>query len=80
MTGIFSKLCGPDVALINPGYEAVSALRELLSENDALRGGGPACGEHYYVSDSEQQFLQYAEMFLRGPVHGQVQRIDIENY
>ena len=80
LTGIFSKLCGPDVALINPGYEAVSALRELLSENDALRGGGPACGEHYYVSDSEQQFLQYAEMFLRGPVHGQVQRIDIENY
>ena len=30
LTGIFSKLCGPDVALINPGYEAVSALRELL--------------------------------------------------
>ena len=80
LTGIFSKLCGLDVALIDPGYEAVVSLRELLSENDALRGGGPACGEHYYVSDSEQQFLQYAEMFLRGPVHGQVQRIDIENY
>ena len=51
-----------------------------IEKGDALRGGDAPADEQYYVSDSEQQFLQYAEMFLRGQVQGRVQRIDIESY
>ncbi len=80
LTGIFSKLCGPNVTLINPGHEAIASLKTLLEKGDALRGGDAPADEQYYVSDSEQQFLQYAEMFLRGQVQGRVQRIDIESY
>ena len=36
LTGIFSKLCGPNVTLINPGHEAIASLKTLLEKGDAL--------------------------------------------
>ncbi|MBQ6000443.1 MAG: glutamate racemase [Clostridia bacterium] len=80
LTDIFHELCGDSVSLINPGYETVLALRQLLLEQNALREDPSPSSERYYVSDSEQQFLQYAEMFLQNRVRGPVQRIDIESY
>ena len=80
LTDIFRAACGPPVALIDPGHETVRDLRALLQETGGLREAGTPGTERYYVSDSAQNFLQHAGMFLGGPVQGEATRVDIENY
>ena len=80
MTQIFRNLCGGGVTLIDPGFETVRDLRRLLRKSDQLGGLGEQGLERYFVSDSTESFLQYAGMFLGGPVSGPVERIDIETF
>ncbi|MBQ2697139.1 MAG: glutamate racemase [Clostridia bacterium] len=79
LAAIFRQVCGEGVTLIDPGYETIRKLSSLLTRLD-MKKGSEGRREQYYVSDSEQQFLQLAEMFLGGRVAGRVQRVDIERY
>lgn len=68
----------PGVTLINSGAEAASELYSLMKNQGLLKndGGELSC----YVSDDISGFERVAEMFLGHGIHGQVTKIDIDEF
>jgi glutamate racemase len=75
---IISKIVGIKVNLIDPGEQAAKTLKQLLSENN-LRSEQKQ-GDCFYVSDSTENFSQYASLFLGKDVNECVKKINIEDY
>ena len=71
---------GRGVTLIDSGREAARATAEILRERDLLAQGGGPRRTDFFVTDTPQNFLNVAELFLGHSVEGRTQRIDIEAY
>ena len=70
----------PGAVLVNASAEAARCAADCLKARD-LTGPETHLGtRRYFVSDSVQQFEQNAEMFLRHPLDGAAEWIDIEKY
>ena len=68
------------VTLIDSGREAALALAQALKERDLLCDAGHRRQASYFVTDTPENFLNVAELFLGHSVEGRTQRIDIESY
>lgn len=79
LSDVIGQIMGPEVALINAGREAACALKNLLTERNALAEGGHG-DTSYYVSDTVDGFEHMAGLFLRSDLKGMVQQINIEKY
>lgn len=71
---------GRGVTLIDSGREAALALAQALKERDLLCEEGHHRQASYFVTDTPENFLNVAELFLGHSVEGRTQRIDIESY
>ena len=71
---------GRGVTLIDSGREAALALAQALKERDLLCEEGHRRQASYFVTDTPENFLNVAELFLGHSVEGRTQRIDIESY
>ena len=71
---------GRSVTLIDSGREAALALALALKERDLLCEEGHRRQASYFVTDTPENFLNVAELFLGHSVEGRTQRIDIESY
>lgn len=71
---------GPDVKLIDTGYEVAAALKRLLSENGLLAAPGSKGAQYYYASDSAADFASVASIFLDSDITGSVERVEIDRY
>lgn len=71
---------GRGVTLIDSGREAALSLAQALKERDLLCEEGHRRQASYFVTDTPENFLNVAELFLGHSVEGRTQRIDIESY
>ncbi len=71
---------GRGVTLIDSGREAALALAQALKERELLCEEGHRRQASYFVTDTPENFLNVAELFLGHSVEGRTQRIDIESY
>ena len=71
---------GRGVTLIDSGREAALALAQALKERDLLCEEDHRRQASYFVTDTPENFLNVAELFLGHSVEGRTQRIDIESY
>ena len=72
--------CVPGAALVNSGAEAARAIASALQNSDLAAPADQVGTRRYFVSDSTAQFEQNAAMYLRYPLGGSVERIEIETY
>lgn len=75
------SVMGEDVRLVNPAYETALELRRLLAKEDLLNLGTEQVEfpYHFYVSDSEDKFRNFANSILPYDVE-MTTKIDIEKY
>ena len=71
---------GPEVTLIDTGYEVAAALKALLSKNDLLTEPSAKGAQYYYASDSAADFASVASIFLDDDIAGSVERVEIDRY
>lgn len=71
------KIAGPDVKLIDSGFETAKIVKDLLTENNLLNKGGKKDDDEFYVSDIPQKFEEIGSRFLGAPLKN-VKRIDLE--
>lgn len=74
------SIMGDGVNLVDAGAETAVAAREILGENDILSGRETGGTAGYYVSDSVSGFSKLGGMFLKRPITGSVNKIEIEKY
>ena len=72
--------CVPGAALVNSGVEAAKTVAESLRKTCLAAPETHVGTRRYFVSDSVAQFRQNAGMYLRHPLDGSVEWVDIEKY
>ncbi len=72
--------CVPGAALVSSGAEAANVVAASLRENCLAAPVTRVGTRRYFVSDSVAQFEQNAGMYLRHPLDGSVEWVDIEKY
>lgn len=80
ISATIASVMGKGVRLIDSGREAALALAQALKENDLLCQQGTPRQVSYYVTDTPENFMNVAELFLGHSVEGRTERIDIERY
>ncbi|MBE6954785.1 MAG: glutamate racemase [Ruminococcaceae bacterium] len=80
LNAVIGGFMGEETLLINSGAEAARALASYLTERDLLNGNAEGGKCEYYVSDSTEGFAELAEHFLKCPMDGTVQQVDIGSY
>ena len=76
--GVISEIVGESVALIDPGKETATCVKEYLEENQLV---SLEKGENeFYVSGEPESFKRLAAAFLEREIKSEVQKIDIEKY
>ncbi len=70
----------PEAVLIDSGAEAAIHVASILAEKGLCNFSGHKGHVRYYVSDSIENFADSASIFLRRPLEGPVERIDIEKF
>ena len=80
ISATIGSVMGRGVTLIDSGREAALALAKTLRERDLLCPEGVPRQARYYVTDTPENFLNVAELFLGHSVEGRTQRIEIESY
>lgn len=79
LSPVLQDILGPQVTLIDAGYEAAVHTKELLHQAQLLRTQQQA-SYHFFVSDNTAHFASLAQPFLGTNVHHIVKQIDIEQY
>ncbi len=77
LNAVIGGFMGEETLLINSGAEAARALADYLATNDLLCGNTAGGRSEYYVSDSVEGFRSLAEHFLKCPMEGTVQQVEI---
>ena len=72
------SVMGRGVTLIDSGREAALAMAQALKDRDLLCEPGAPRQVRYFVTDTPENFMNVAELFLGHSVEGRTQRIDIE--
>ena len=75
-----ASVMGRGVTLIDSGREAALAMTRTLRQQDLLCQEGAQRKAGYFVTDTPENFMNVAELFLGHSVEGRTQRIDIESY
>ena len=75
-----ASVMGRGVTLIDSGREAALAMTRTLRQLDLLCQEGAQRKAGYFVTDTPENFMNVAELFLGHSVEGRTQRIDIESY
>ena len=77
MEAAVAAVCGPEVALIDPGRETADVLSRELAERglaaDPARKGSLRC----FVSDDAESFSHFGGMFLGRDIEADVSLCDI---
>ena len=74
LASIIQDILGDKVTLIDAGKETAKYVRDMLVNNDMLCDKYQNGSTEYYVSDSIEQFAEYAEKFLSSKVEGKVKQ------
>lgn len=75
------RCIGDKVKLVNPAYETTKSLKTLLSDTNLLSAGSKPAQYKYFVSDSIDKFIAFADTVLPCTVdETNVSSINIENY
>lgn len=74
---ILQKIMGPDVTLVDVGEQVARWAQSYLTSNDMLRQGEGGC--EFFVSDSPENFIETAGLFLGGDITGEVQQISVDS-
>ena len=61
---VISEVLGEGVTLINMGKSTALAVKEILAENDALKGDDTVARKQFFVSDKTQTFKETAAVLL----------------
>ena len=61
---VISEVLGEGVTLINMGQSTALAVKEILAENDALKGDDTVARKQFFVSDKTQTFKETAAVLL----------------
>jgi len=64
LSGVISKIMGPNVALINSGAEVITCVLDDLKKNNTLNESGEKGTAKYYVTGGTKQFAETASIFL----------------
>ena len=80
ITPTIASVMGRGVTLIDSGREAALAMTRTLRQQDLLCQEGAQRKAGYFVTDTPENFMNVAELFLGHSVEGRTQRIDIESY
>jgi len=64
LSGVISRVVGPDAALINSGAEVISRVAEDFSKNNMLNESGVKGTVKYYVTGDVEKFGSTASIFL----------------
>lgn len=75
-----ASVMGKGVTLIDSGREAALAMARTLEREGLLSQDGQPRQARYFVTDTPENFMNVAELFLGHSVEGRTQRIDIESY
>lgn len=75
---IIGGVMGRGVTLIDSGQQAALAMAQALKERDLLAPQGSRRRTDFFVTDTPQNFLNVAELFLGHSIEGRTQRIQIE--
>ena len=75
-----ASVMGRGVTLIDSGREAALAMTRTLRQQDLLCQESAQRKAGYFVTDTPENFMNVAELFLGHSVEGRTQRIDIESY
>ncbi len=73
------KVTGPDVHLIDSGYETAYYVRETLKQLKLEHKGTRPGEDRFYVSDIPQKFADIGARFLGEPL-AHLKRVDFENF
>lgn len=79
LTESIKKYLGNDLNYVNPAYETACQLKELLTENNMLCDDDNKQNCEFYVSDSAQKMISFANMILGGD-NKQITTLNIEKY
>ena len=77
---VISQLTGDSVRLVDAGEETAIYTHRILSERDALNPESERGQYSFYVSDTIDNFVQVATLFLGMDVGASVEKIAIESY
>lgn len=80
LADIIGDILGKRITLIDPGREAAHYARRVLQNSDKLNDVKHKGVCQYYISDNAEGFAENAGIILREPVHGSVEKIDIDTY
>ena len=74
LSGVISRVVGPDVTLINSGAEVISRVEEDFRKNNMLNESGKKGTAKYYVTGDVAQFEETASVFLGHDIRGAVEK------
>ena len=77
---IIGGVMGRGVTLIDSGQQAALAMAQALRERDLLAPQGSRRRADFFVTDTPQNFLNVAELFLGHSIEGRTQRIQKEKH
>lgn len=79
LSGLLADYLGDSIKLVNPAYETARSLKRLLTELDILNDRKERGGQYFYVSDSIDKYIAFAESILSRRIET-AQQIAIEAY
>ena len=77
---IISEVMDYSVVMVDPGKATAEYVRKYLIQNGMLADSEKSGEEHFFVSDSVEDFSKTASIFLGYDVKGEVERVDIERF
>lgn len=80
LADIISDFMGPQVKLVDAGAQAADHLGQVLAQKGLCASPAHAGAHRFYVSDSASSFGEFASLYLKSPVPGSIEKIDIERY
>lgn len=76
---VIGEIMGDQVTLIDAGATAAQAVSAYLSGQESCHTESTP-SIRYFVSDDTEQFVRIGERFLQHPIHGAIQKIQIEQF
>ncbi|HQD89500.1 MAG TPA: glutamate racemase [Syntrophomonadaceae bacterium] len=74
---VIKEFIGPQVKLVDPSYETVEELRQVLHSKNLTRGNNPHSQRHFYVSGSQESFFTVGKLLV-GDVIQRVEQVCLD--
>ncbi len=72
------EFAGGDIKLVDPSYETVEELRQILISDHLLNDSGESPFQQFYVSGNDESFYKVGKLLL-GDLINQVKRFDLNS-